>query len=115
MSLNQQDQNPPEDQSKAHDPFAALRFRDYRLFTIGRFLLFTGGQMQSVAIGWELYERTNSTIALGGVGLAQVLPIILLTLISGHVADKYNRQRTTLLSIFSIDSLFRRISSNFLH
>jgi len=100
MSLNQQNQNPPEEQNKGHDPFAALRFRDYRLFTIGRFLLFTGGQMQSVAIGWELYERTNSAMALGGVGLAQVLPIILLTLLSGHVADKYNRQRTTLLTVF---------------
>jgi hypothetical protein len=78
MSLNQQNQNPPEDQSKVHDPFVALTFRNYRLLTIGRFLLFTGRKMQSVAIGWELYERTNSTIALGGVGLAQVLPIILI-------------------------------------
>lgn len=87
--------------SKAeHDPFAAMRFRDYRLFTIGRVLLFTGGQMQTVAIGWELYERTHSPLALGAVGLAQVIPMILLTLIAGHIADKYNRQRTTLLAIF---------------
>ncbi|MDZ7958108.1 MAG: MFS transporter [Aulosira sp. DedQUE10] len=82
-----------------HDPFAALRFRDYRLFTIGRVLLFTGSQMQTVAIGWELYERTNSALVLGGVGLAQVLPMIALTLIAGHVADGSDRKRTTLLSI----------------
>jgi len=99
MSLSKQKQIPPNTKA-AHDPFAAMRFRDYRLFTIGRVLLFTGGQMQTVAIGWELYERTHSPLALGGVGLAQVTPMILLTLIAGHVADKYNRQRTTLLAIF---------------
>ena len=82
-----------------HDPFAALRYRDYQLFTIGRVLLFTGSQMQTVAIGWELYERTNSAMVLGGVGLAQVLPMIALTLIAGHVADKSDRKHTMLLSI----------------
>ncbi|WP_315788426.1 MFS transporter [Fischerella sp. JS2] len=81
------------------DPFAALRYRDYRLFTIGRVLLFTGSQMQTIAIGWELYERTNSAMVLGGVGLAQVLPMIALTLIAGHVADKSDRKHTMLLSI----------------
>ncbi|MBD2139110.1 MFS transporter [Anabaena sp. FACHB-1237] len=102
MSSNKQKQIPPNipNTNAAHDPFAAMRFRDYRLFTIGRVLLFTGGQMQTVAIGWELYERTHSPLALGGVGLAQVTPMILLTLIAGHVADKYNRKRTTLLAIF---------------
>ncbi|MBP5975032.1 MFS transporter [Brasilonema sp. CT11] len=82
-----------------HDPFAALRFRDYRLFMIGRVLLFTGSQMQTVAIGWELYERTSSAMVLGGVGLAQVLPMIALTLVAGHVADRRARKHTTLLSI----------------
>ncbi|HIK05425.1 MAG TPA: MFS transporter [Trichormus sp. M33_DOE_039] len=82
-----------------HDPFAALRFRDYRLFTIGRVLLFTGSQMQTVAIGWELYERTNSAMVLGGVGLAQVLPMIILTLIAGDVADRHDRKHTTLLAV----------------
>ncbi|QIR37723.1 MFS transporter [Tolypothrix sp. PCC 7910] len=86
-------------EGKQHDSFAALRFRDYRLFTIGRVVLFTGSQMQTVAIGWELYERTNSAMVLGGVGLAQVVPMIALTLIAGHVADKCDRKLTTLLSI----------------
>lgn len=55
--------------------------------------------MQTVAIGWELYERTNSAIALGGVGLAQVLPMIALTLIVGHVADRRDRKLIMLLSV----------------
>ena len=94
-------QKPTHHDSKAaqHDPFAAMRFRDYRLFTIGRVVLFTGGQMQTVALGWELYERTNSAMALGGIGLAQVLPMIALTLITGHVADKSDRKKITLYSM----------------
>jgi MFS family permease len=94
-------QKPTHHNSKAaqHDPLAAMRFRDYRLFTIGRVLIFTGGQMQTVALGWELYERTNSAIVLGGIGLAQVLPMIALTLITGHIADKSDRKRITLFSI----------------
>jgi MFS family permease len=55
--------------------------------------------MQTVAIGWELYERTNSAIVLGGVGLAQVLPMIALTLITGHVADRRERKLIMLLSV----------------
>ncbi|MBF2004192.1 MFS transporter [Chlorogloeopsis fritschii PCC 9212] len=99
MSSSKQNSTPLEAKVGQHDPFAALRFRDYRLFTIGRVLLFTGSQMQTVAIGWELYERTSSAMVLGGVGLAQVLPMIALTLITGHVADKSDRKRTTLFSI----------------
>jgi MFS family permease len=55
--------------------------------------------MQTVAIGWELYERTGSALVLGVVGLAQVLPMIALTLIAGHVADRNDRKLTMLLSI----------------
>jgi MFS family permease len=94
-------QKPTHHNSKAaqHDPLAAMKCRDYRLFTIGRVVLFTGGQMQTVALGWELYERTNSAMALGGIGLAQVLPMIALTLITGHVADKNDRKKITLFAM----------------
>lgn len=98
MSSSKRNSTPPNAEV-AHDPFAALRFRDYRLFTIGRVLLFVGSQMQTVAIGWELYERTSSALVLGGVGLAQVLPMIVLTLIAGDVADRRDRKLTTLLSV----------------
>jgi hypothetical protein len=45
-----------------HDPYAAWRYRNYTLFAIARNLLMLGSQMQSVAIGWELYERTSSAL-----------------------------------------------------
>ncbi|MCV3216043.1 MFS transporter [Plectonema radiosum NIES-515] len=81
------------------DAFAALRIRDYRLFVIGRLLLFTGFQIRNIAVGWELYDRTGSAMVLGGVGLVQVLPILALTLIAGHVADKYNRKHIMIVTV----------------
>ncbi|HLY26346.1 MAG TPA: MFS transporter, partial [Aggregatilineales bacterium] len=75
-----------------HDPYAALRYRDFRLFIIGRFIATLGEQMVTVAIGWELYERTNSELALGLVGLVEVLPVLVLALPAGHVADRFVRK-----------------------
>ncbi len=80
-----------------HDPYAALRFRDFRLLAIGRFIATLGEQMVSFAIGWHLYELTHSTLALGLVGLVQVLPVVLLSLPAGHVADRYERRRVMLI------------------
>jgi len=51
-----------------------------------------GLQMQKVAIGWEIYERTHSAVHLGYVGLVQYLPQLVLFVISGHVTDRYNRK-----------------------
>jgi MFS family permease len=82
----------------ARDPYAALRFLDFRLLLAGRFITTLGNQMLSVAIGWELWLRTQSALALGLVGLVQVIPVILLSLPAGHVADQYNRKRIVLAS-----------------
>lgn len=79
-----------------HDPYAALRFRDFRLLTFGSVVSALGSQMLGVAIGWELYERTDSALALGFVGLVQVLPVLLLSLPAGQVADRYDRKRVVL-------------------
>jgi MFS family permease len=79
-----------------HDPYAALRFRNYRLAFAGYVLASMGYQMQNVAIGWELYERTNSALILGGIGLVQVIPVILLTLPAGHAADRFDRRQVII-------------------
>ncbi|HEX9374582.1 MAG TPA: MFS transporter [Roseiflexaceae bacterium] len=76
-----------------HDPYAALRFRDFRLLVAGTFLAVVGEQMLGVAIGWELYERTRSALVLGLIGLVQVVPVVLLALPAGHVADRFDRKR----------------------
>ncbi len=78
------------------DPYSALRFSDFRLLTAGLFLATLGEQMLGVAVGWELYERTHSALALGVVGLVQMLPIIMLALPAGHIADRFERRSIVL-------------------
>jgi MFS family permease len=82
-----------------HDPYAALRVRDFRLYLAGNLLATIGTQMQTVAVGWELYERTHQPLALGLVGLVQVLPVILLTLPVGHVVDRVERRVVLMASL----------------
>ena len=81
-----------------HDPYAALRHRDYRLLLIGRFITGFGNEMLTFAISWELWLRTQSAFALGMVGLVQVVPVILLSLPAGHIADQYNRKRIVIIA-----------------
>jgi MFS family permease len=101
--LKATDQEPPDTRSiTARDPYAALRFRDFRLLLVGRFITSLGDQMLSFAIGWELWLRTHNALALGLVGLAQVTPVILFSLPAGHVADQYNRKRIVLVTQFLI-------------
>jgi MFS family permease len=84
--------------SAQHDPYAALRFLDFRLLLVGRFITSLGDQMLSFAIGWELWLRTNSELALGLVGLVQVIPVLVFSLPAGHVADQFNRKRIILIT-----------------
>lgn len=81
-----------------HDPYLALRYPSFRLLLTGGFIGSFGQQMLTVALGWELYVRTNSALALGFVGLAQVLPLFLLSLPAGHVADHYSRKHIVLMA-----------------
>ena len=78
--------------------FPALRHRDFRLLWIGQLISVTGSQMQIVAINWHVYLLTKSPLALGGVGLVRVLPIILCSLVGGVVADAVDRKRLMLIS-----------------
>ena len=73
--------------------FSALRHRDFRLLWIGQLISVTGSQMQLVAINWHVYLLTKSPLALGGVGLVRVLPIIVCSLVGGVVADAVDRKR----------------------
>ena len=77
----------------AHDPYEVLRNRDLLLYLVGRFVASLGQQMLTVAVGWELYERTHSSLMLGLVGLTQMVPMLLFTLPAGHTADNYDRKR----------------------
>jgi MFS family permease len=78
----------------------AFTYPSFVLFQLARFFIVLSGEMQSVAVGWEVYEITQRPLALGLVGLAQFLPGILLFLVAGHAADRCDRRRLILLCYF---------------
>src|SRR3712207_7783514 len=71
---------------------ALFRHRDFALFSGVRVAAGLAQQMQVVAVGWLVYDLTRSALALGLVGLAGFLPAIALALITGHVADRFDRR-----------------------
>ena len=74
-------------------PQSILRHKPFRLFWFARVSSTIALQMQAVAVGWQIYALTGSVFYLGLVGLAQFLPMFLLTLAVGHTADRYDRRR----------------------
>jgi MFS family permease len=86
-----------EQEAQRHDPYAALRFRDYRFYSIGWLCASIGFQMQIAAIGWEIYQWTGSAMKMGLAGGIQALPLIILALPAGHIADRYNRRTIAAL------------------
>jgi MFS family permease len=80
----------PELQPSARGVFGVP---SYAVFWISRVLSSLSYQIIGVAVGWQIYALTRSTFALGMVGLAQFLPLLLLTLLVGHVADRFDRRR----------------------
>ncbi|MEO8678319.1 MAG: MFS transporter [Vicinamibacterales bacterium] len=78
--------------SSLPDAYAALRYPFVRAFAVGRFAAVAGWQMISVAVGWQLYERTGEAWALGLVGVAELTPVLLLMVLAGNMADRYPRR-----------------------
>ncbi len=78
--------------------FRAFRTPGFALFWFGSVAAILGQQMVAVAIGWELYELTRSATVLGLVGFAQVLPVLVLALWSGSLADRFDRRRIILFA-----------------
>ena len=79
------------------DGRVAFTYPSFVRFQLARFCVVLATEMQSVAVGWQVYEITRRPLDLGLVGLAQFLPGILLFLIAGHVADRYDRRKLIVL------------------
>ncbi len=88
--------------SRSHDPYAAFRIHDYRLYVIGWLVARMGTYIQSIAIAWEIYQRTGEALSLGLVGLAQALPLMVLALPAGLLADRYERRRLSIVSLLGM-------------
>src|SRR6266853_3507242 len=78
--------------SPTHDPYAAFRVPAYRNYAIGGFISVIGRQMLAMAVGFEVFKRTNSATAIGLVGLMGALPVIFLSLPAGYVSDRLSRK-----------------------
>jgi MFS family permease len=81
----------------AADARAAFRYPAFLRFQLARFCIVVATEMQAVAVGWQVYDITKRPLDLGLVGLAQFLPGIVLFLVSGHAADRFNRRNLLIL------------------
>ena len=78
------------------DTFAALKHRNFRLFFVGQLVSLTGSWMQNTAQGWLVYELTGSKVLLGTVAAVGSLPMLLLSVWGGSVADRHPKRTVVL-------------------
>ena len=87
-------------QPQKKDSFAALRYKDFRAYIGMRFFFTFAYQMQTVVIGFYIYQLTKSVFALGMLGLCEAIPAVGIALYGGYIADK-SEKRKMLLFIYS--------------
>lgn len=80
------------------DPYAALRYPEFRLWLGANSFATLAGRALAVALGYQIYELTKDPLALGVLGLVEAIPSVGLALFGGHVADRYNRHRIVLIT-----------------
>ena len=103
---------------KKHDPYAALRFKEFNFFLIIRFLLVFAWSMQFIIIEWEVYNITKDPLALGLIGLAEIIPAISTALFAGHIVDQNEKKKLFVFAIFAfliISSGFYFITSSYMY
>lgn len=77
----------------AHDPYAVLRVKDFRAFSLMRLFATLGIQVQSVVVAWQVYDLTHDPLSLGLIGLSEAIPAIAVALYAGHLADRTVRKK----------------------
>src|SRR5262245_1565279 len=92
------DPSQSRDTARRSNLFDVLRYRDFRLYWIGYFISHVGDSMQQTAVTWLLYEITNSPLKLGLNGAFRAVPMILLGLFGGTLADRFDRRRVLLVT-----------------
>ena len=88
---------------RTHDAYLALRIRDFRLLLSANFLASFSGAVLSVVVGWYIFELTRSALALGIVGLVQIVPVFFVSLPAGQYVDNHNPKRIGVAAaLFSV-------------
>ncbi|HVO13977.1 MAG TPA: MFS transporter [Alphaproteobacteria bacterium] len=90
--------------SQRRSSYAAFGHRDFTLYWLARFLASVALQMQAVAVGWQVYDLSRDPLDLGLVGLVSFLPAIALVLVTGHVADRFDR-RLIIMLCYAVEML----------
>ncbi|HEX4123568.1 MAG TPA: MFS transporter, partial [Tepidisphaeraceae bacterium] len=91
---------------RVHDPYAALRLKNFRFYMAGWLASFIGQQMLATAVDWEVYQRAAASgrldprLAVGLVGGVLALPVLFLSLPAGQLADRFNRRKILIISQF---------------
>ena len=81
------------------DPYAALRFKEFNIFLILRFILVFGWSMQFIIIEWEVYNLTKDPLSLGLIGLCEVIPAISMALFAGHIVDQKEKKKLFVYAV----------------
>ncbi len=85
----------------ANDPFVSIRITEFRNFAIARFLFIMGLRMMGTLVGWWMYELTNDPLALGLIGLSEVIPAVSMALYAGHIVDQSDRRNMIIRAVLS--------------
>ena len=86
------------------DPYAALRFKEFNVFLLLRFILVFGWSMQFIIIEWQVYTLTKDPLSLGIIGLMEIIPAFSMALFAGHIVDQ-SEKRNLLLKCIGLFSL----------
>jgi MFS family permease len=84
-------------ETENHDPYAAVRVAEFRVFLASRIFMTIAYQIVDIIVLQQVYEITHDQLLVGFIGLAEALPMILVALYAGHVADRRNRRNIILL------------------
>ncbi len=85
--------------TERHDPYVSLRNANFRRYVASLVVFTMGTQIQATVVAWQVYEITKDPLSLGLVGLAEALPFIGAAQFAGHVADRRDRKRLSMLAI----------------
>ena len=88
----------------------ALRHRNFTLLWAGMLISVAGSQMQLWALYWHIRVLSDQPIAVSGIGLARFVPILILSLFAGLIADRYNRRNVLLITqtVMALTALDRK-------
>jgi MFS family permease len=85
---------------KKKDPYAALRFKEFRFFLGMRFAMVFAWAMQFVIIEWEVYSLTKNPLSLGIIGLMEIVPAVSMALFAGHIVDQNEKKGLLVKCLF---------------